>query len=67
MPISEVSAELFNREMEQLKGFVHQNIIILCGEGMHNGKKCLVFEYADNGTLEELLYRKLYRFTLGVA
>jgi serine/threonine protein kinase len=58
VPKDAAAALLSDKEMEQLSSFVHPNIIKLYGEGIHDGKKCLVLEYAANGTLEDLLYRK---------
>ncbi|XP_073299273.1 U-box domain-containing protein 35-like isoform X2 [Primulina huaijiensis] len=46
----------FQREVEVLSRIRHPHMVILLGACPENG--CLVYEYMDNGSLEDRLYRK---------
>ncbi|OWF56124.1 Interleukin-1 receptor-associated kinase 4 [Mizuhopecten yessoensis] len=45
----------FQTELEKLSKFRHENIVSLLGYSVDGSKKCLVYDYMPNGSLEERL------------
>ncbi|XP_060082670.1 interleukin-1 receptor-associated kinase 4-like [Ylistrum balloti] len=45
----------FQTELEKLSKFRHENIVSLLGYSIDGSKKCLVYDYMPNGSLEERL------------
>ena len=46
-----------SKEVDQLAALKHENIIKILGVALNGDKPCILLEYAENGSLDRLLYR----------